>query len=78
MIQPILIGVFLYTIGSIHNRCKDLKGFVAQDRSPFCIFYVMNEIWLHPELIDIFLVGTIGNFCWEDYTLKCSQHLKKH
>ena len=28
----------------------------AQDRSPFCIFHIVNEIWQHPELIDTFLV----------------------
>ena len=28
----------------------------AQDRSPFCIFHIMNEILQHPELMDTFLV----------------------
>ena len=29
----------------------------AQDRSPFCIFHIMDDIWQQPELIDILLVG---------------------
>ena len=32
-------------------------SFAAQDRSPFCIFHIMNKIWQHPELMDTFLVG---------------------
>ena len=31
--------------------------FAAQDKSPFCIFHIMNEIWLNQELIHRFLVG---------------------
>ena len=29
----------------------------AQDRSPFCILHILNEISQHPELLDTFLVG---------------------
>ena len=29
----------------------------AQDRSPFCIFHIVNEILQHPEFMDTFLVG---------------------
>ena len=28
----------------------------AQDRSPFCIFHILNEFSLHPQLIDKFIV----------------------
>ena len=31
-----------------------IKSDTAQDRSPFCIFHIMNEISQHPELMDTF------------------------
>ena len=33
------------------------KGMTTQDRGPFCILQIMNEILQHPELMDTFLVG---------------------
>ena len=34
-----------------------MEQLAAQDRSPFCIFHIMNEIWQHSDLIHIFVVG---------------------
>ena len=42
----------IYCLGKNKLRIENS----AQDRSPFCIFHVMNEIWLHLELIDKFSV----------------------
>ena len=50
----------------------------AQDRSPFCIFHIMNGISQHPDLMDTFLVGNHFHIFWEDYQIKCSQHFKQH
>ena len=32
----------------------------AQDKNPFCIFYIINKILQNLELIDEFIVG---NYC---------------
>ena len=37
----------------------DLRFSAAQDRSPFCIFPILNEISQHPELMDTFVVGKL-------------------
>ena len=37
--------------------CISTLNLTAQDRSPFCIFHIINQIWQHPELIDASLVG---------------------
>ena len=37
-----------------HTSYKDEA---AQDKSDFCIFHIMNEIFLHPEMIFKFLDG---------------------
>ena len=34
----------------------------TQNRSPFCIFHIMNEILQHPELMETFLGETIAIF----------------
>ena len=50
----------------------------AQDRSPFCILHIMNEISQRPDLMDTFLVRNHCHIFCEDYQIKCSQHYKKH
>ena len=49
----------------------------AQDRSPFCILHIMNEISQHPDLMDTFLNGNHFQIIWEDYQNERSQHFKK-
>ena len=42
----------------VHSDRSSVVEPTAQDRSPFCIFHIMNEILQHSELIDTFLVWT--------------------
>ena len=45
----------------------------VQDRSPLSIFHIINENWLHFELIDTFMVGNLYPEFWEDNKTKCSE-----
>ena len=42
-------------VSELHLDTK--KTVSTQDRSPFCILHIMNEILQHPEIMDTFLVG---------------------
>ena len=41
----------------ISKSGRKMNLYPAMDRSPFCIFHILNEILQNPELIDTFLVG---------------------
>ena len=45
------------TFFKLNSRNKYFWVQPAQDRSPYCIFHIMNKILQHPEIIDTFLVG---------------------
>ena len=79
--EVMLAWIWRTTVRQLDNTKQD-KGFFlelsAQDRSPFCIFNILNEILQHPELKDTFLVGNHCHIFSEDYHIKCSQHFKKH
>ena len=68
----------LHDSNGLRHVDKDVFISTAQDRSPFYIFHIMNEISQHPDLMDTFLVGNHWYIFWEDYQIKCSQHFKKH
>ena len=42
----------------------------AQDRSPFCIFHILNEIWLYPKKLHKFKVGIHYPILKEDNKIK--------
>ena len=50
----------------------------TQDGSPFSIFHITDEVWLHLPLMDKFIVANHCPNFLEDYTIKCSQYLEKH
>ena len=51
-------GGFMAGGASTHAHLfQRLFSLTAQDRSPFCIFHILNEILQHYELMDTFLVG---------------------
>ena len=52
--------IFCTTSFNFIQLDKFFSFFSTQDRSPFCIFHIMNEISQHPELMDTFLVW---NYC---------------
>ena len=47
--------IFAPSLSGSNNHMK-----ASQDRSPFYIFHIMNEIWLHLELINTFTVEIIA------------------
>ena len=47
----------LENIYCLQTRTVQISDLSAQDRSPFCIFHILNKISKHPELMDTLLVG---------------------